>query len=414
MPVQAISHAPKRPAAEPLRFGFTLDDISRLTYTALRQDKDACRLDAADRFDAAWFGVVELLYAAAEPPGPGELINAGLAALHALSRDDRHARGLPESRAVRADGPRRKGTPERLSDIRPRFASYWIGGHILDPEPPFVGAVTDKVALGQVFAMLTKAEREALLALALHGDARHAAPALGLSKTAFQRRIDAARARFLGLWHQHETPHAALTRRRADTSAERCALRPRVAAVLTPDELPAVLLADARQVFDRLAADRMHSADLLARLAEDRPELYGAWDHADLKQALRACGVPPPARLTIGGVARTAYQRDQITDAADARRQARPDECDIILAAWLGHERARPDSSGVARTAARADMLAMITAAGPGGARFAAIKDHLSGRASAGSVARWLAWETARGSISRIASGVYAVALVSA
>ncbi len=301
MHVQGTAAPESGPAAEPLRFGFTLDDVGRLTYAALRYDTVTRSLDAGDRYEAAWFGIVERLWTAGEPPTRGELIHTGRLALNDLANDYRRIHGFPDSDRVRGDGPGRRGELERERAMRPRFATYWIGAHT-DPEPPFVTAVVDRIALRQVFAQLPRAQRTALLALALHRDYRGAAA----------------------------SPYD---------------LRSRVAAVLSAGELPGVLLPDARAVFTCLGVDAPHSADLLRHLAEARPQVYAGWDTADLGCALRHCGVPPASTRTIDGVKRRSYQLQGILDATENGAQdAPPDECDMILAAWLDQEQARPDA----------------------------------------------------------------------
>ena len=54
-------------------------------------------------------------------------------------------------------------------------------------------------------AGLAPHQAQALLALAEHGD-YEAAAALGLPYGAFGKRLSAARAAFMTLWHEHETP----------------------------------------------------------------------------------------------------------------------------------------------------------------------------------------------------------------
>ncbi len=339
MHVQGTAAPESGPAAEPLRFGFTLDDVGRLTYAALRYDTVTRSLDAGDRYEAAWFGIVERLWTAGEPPTRGELIHTGRLALNDLANDYRRIHGFPDSDRVRGDGPGRRGELERERAMRPRFATYWIGAHT-DPEPPFVTAVVDRIALRQVFAQLPRAQRTALLALALHRDYRGAAASLGRTEAHFSAMVDNARDTFLSLWHDGSQPPP-----RTRSHAGPYDLRSRVAAVLSAGELPGVLLPDARAVFTCLGVDAPHSADLLRHLAEARPQVYAGWDTADLGCALRHCGVPPASTRTIDGVKRRSYQLQGILDATENGAQdAPPDECDMILAAWLDQEQARPDA----------------------------------------------------------------------
>ena len=65
--------------------------------------------------------------------------------------------------------------------------------------------MVERLAVGQIWPLLTPGQREALETLAATGDYQAAADALGLSYHTFCRRLSAGRARFLGLWLEGET-----------------------------------------------------------------------------------------------------------------------------------------------------------------------------------------------------------------
>lgn len=390
MPVQAIPHAqvrpgsvPARPSGEPLRFGYTADDVDRLVRRALRVNTSSSALDADDRFESAWFAVVEQLYSAREAPGEQELVHAGLKALHALWAESNHARGYSP----------------KLGKTAPGYARYWLS-RPAGPEPVFVATVVDRLALRQIFTRITCKQRQALLALAMHQDHTKAAAALGLPSNTFSNRICEARATLLALWHEHETPPPW----RRDHRTGRAGLPPRVAAMLTEAEIPAVILPDAREIFAALGADRLHSRDLLAFLQQDRPAVYGTWDQADLAAALRVCGIPPARDLTIGGVQAKGYQLEtiEIASGTAATGGPVPDETDIILAAWLYQEQ---QADPAAALPARADMLDLITAAGPDGITIGQLRKHLD--AGRSTIDAWLSREITAGTIARTAPGTY-------
>jgi hypothetical protein len=66
--------------------------------------------------------------------------------------------------------------------------------------------VIERIALAQIWPCLRPAHREALLALAAHGDYGLAARALGKPYSTFKADISRARREFLKLWHEGEAP----------------------------------------------------------------------------------------------------------------------------------------------------------------------------------------------------------------
>lgn len=401
MPVQAIPPAQVRPrsrlagpAGEPLRFGYTVSDVDRFTRAALRSDTTTRGIDVDDRYEAAWFGVVEHLYSAEEPPDGSDLLTAALDGLRALRNDDFHTRGRNK----------RASAWEPLAGRAPGFTRYWSAPRSGATEPAFVTTVTDRLALVQIFAQLTSEHREALLALAVYPDHRQAARALRICETAFCRRLTSARQAFTQLWHEHETAPARMWRK--GQRIGRRELPERVTAVLSPAELPGVLLADALDVFARLDADRMYSRDLLPLLAQAKPHIYGQWDLVDLGAAFRACGIPP-RDITINGATGRGYHRQRIEHAAEDAHDPRPagDDCDLILAAWLHQEQKRRRAQ---QPATRDDMRALIAAAGPAGTRVMELEEALPSVTSK-TIYRWLADDLANGLLVRLSRGRYAI-----
>ncbi|MFI6522187.1 hypothetical protein ACIBF1_42025 [Spirillospora sp. NPDC050679] len=383
----SVSHAQVEPEAEPLRFGFSMNDLEQIAWKAVGWDRATRGMDRSDRYETAWFAVVDRLYSAPEPVERGELLSAAIHALLAMNSDDVRTRGFNQ-RVGKTAGPH----------SAPQFARYWLGTRQATTEPAFVVNLIDRMALRQVFACLTPPQRAALLALALHQDYARAAESLGLSGSAFTSRLERARERFLTLWHEHETPAA----RRLDKRLGRRELRPNVAAVLSVEQLPHVLLPDARLVFARVQAERMHSAVLLARLASLRPHLYGTWDQSDLGQALRLCNVPPAETMVIDGVARSAYRRAGIAQAAPVPEPVEAEPCDIILAAWLDSQRPDPDADP------HAVMRRLVAQAGPAGISPRLLTERLHGRASLRRVMDWLREDVQSGAVARIGRGSYA------
>ncbi|WP_157429656.1 hypothetical protein [Actinomadura oligospora] len=367
-----------------------MDDLERYARAGMKADASGCGLDPDDRWEAAWFAVVERLYdPAAEPPAAKDLIYAARQGLWALSSANLHTHGVPSS--GRADGEK---------SLRPQFARYWLGSQVKQTEAPFVAAITDRIALAQVLAKLPLAQREAVLALALYQDRSKAAGALGLTYSAFSSRIDNARRAVLELWHQHETPHGL----RRDQRSNGFGLRPRVAAVLTAEQVPQVVLPDARAVFARLGAERLHSKKLLAELASARPQIYGAWDAYDMAQALRLCDVPPSRQFTLDGQYRQGYERCGL-DEAHPEVAAEPDACDIILAAWLDQTRHAAARRELPAKHPRLRMRELVSQAGPEGITSGALADQLTSHRA--TVRRWLREDVQAGLLTKSAHGRY-------
>jgi hypothetical protein len=171
-----------------IRHGYNIADIDQFARMAVRRGARSGVVPASERYHAAWSAVAEHLYTADEPPRPFDLINAGMRAI---------------ADAVWA-GERCHGWDRDARDIRPSFATFWLGVGIPSPSPE--GRIVDETALWQIWPELTEAQREALLALATLGDYQAGAASLGLSYKAFHWRVRAAREAFLRLWHEHEAP----------------------------------------------------------------------------------------------------------------------------------------------------------------------------------------------------------------
>jgi hypothetical protein len=169
-----------------LRHGYNLADLDRLARMALSREWARNR-DWRHRYDIAWSAIAEALYAAAEPPEPGDLIRAGQESVTGFLHTELRHWGIKHDRSR-----------------RPSFAMYWdeVARHTASPE----NGIIERLALWQVWARLRDEDREALLALAIHGEYDKAAATLGLRKYTYYARVRRARVRFLRLWHEGESP----------------------------------------------------------------------------------------------------------------------------------------------------------------------------------------------------------------
>jgi hypothetical protein len=133
--------------------------------------------------------MAERLYAPDEPPGPGELIRAGWLAIRHHGEAERQFLGRAH------DGPTGSGR---------NFERYWrqVAAPANTPEEK----ITERIALTQIWPRLRPSSREALTALAAHGNYRCAAESLGISYRTFVCRISDGRRESLALWHHGEKP----------------------------------------------------------------------------------------------------------------------------------------------------------------------------------------------------------------
>ncbi len=175
-------------AGTELRHGYTLDSLTRLAYFAARRKRWHGGTELPVRFEVAWSAIAEHLYAAEQPPGAGDLIQAGWKAI----AEHADARRQFLGRAHDGPGPWRG------------FERYWR--HVAAPADGPEDKLIERLALAQIWPCLRPVHREALAALAAHDDYQRAADALGISYATFKSRISTGRREFLALWHEGETP----------------------------------------------------------------------------------------------------------------------------------------------------------------------------------------------------------------
>lgn len=170
-------------------WGYTLADVDGLASRVVRNHMHWWPGgDRRDQHDTAWEGIAGLLCEAKGPPSERDLLEAGRVALAREVRDQ-----------MRHRGERRDGTNDGT-----RFAAYWnwAAGCV----PSHEGPAIERVALVQVLAALTPRQRNALAALALHGDYWKAAAHLGIENQTFRALVARARKDFCRLWWEHEIP----------------------------------------------------------------------------------------------------------------------------------------------------------------------------------------------------------------
>jgi hypothetical protein len=177
---------------EPLRHGYTIDDARRYALMAANSRYAPRTLPHHDRVDIAWYRIVEHLYETDRYPSPTHLCHlAAVAISRASANEDHHA-----------------GRDQHTRQVMPKFAKFWTNPHSAGHED----AVVERVALPQVLALLSAAQRDALVALAVLGCRDKAAAGLGLSPSGLDCRLGRARRTFYAAWFEGQTP----PRRRMD------------------------------------------------------------------------------------------------------------------------------------------------------------------------------------------------------
>jgi DNA-directed RNA polymerase specialized sigma24 family protein len=170
--------------------GYTLADLDRIALHVVRINMAWWPAgDRRDQADTAWEGIAEHLCAAPTPPTRQDLIEAGRTALVREVRDHARHHGA--------------GSHNGIANAGAKFTAFWSSASAV-PSPE--GPVTERVAVAQVLAALTPRQRDALLALALHGDYWAAAEALGIRPQTFRSLLGRARGEFFRHWFAPDAP----------------------------------------------------------------------------------------------------------------------------------------------------------------------------------------------------------------
>lgn len=178
-----------------IRHGYTLTDLHSLTKLAVNTAKGWLAMDYTDLMEAAWFGITEHLIAAEHWPPRHDLIRAGQQAVNKLVADEMHHAGYFKYKYRRDLDQGGPGT-------MPAFVKFWTHHAVASPE----SRVVERVTLAQIWPSLTPRQREALTALAAHGDYMLAAESLGIEPQTYRALLGRARREFFTLWHEHEVP----------------------------------------------------------------------------------------------------------------------------------------------------------------------------------------------------------------
>jgi hypothetical protein len=148
--------------------GYTFRELHQIAARATIYCRWGDRFPFSVRFEIAWDGVVDHLAGCQEPPESFDLYKAGMRAI-----------GRASDRELREHGITRGGDGLQ---VMPRFDAYWAPR----AGAPADAGVVDRLAVWQIWAMLRPLHQMAFLT--------------------FTSLIGEARAAFLALWHEGETP----------------------------------------------------------------------------------------------------------------------------------------------------------------------------------------------------------------
>ena len=201
----------------PIIHGYTVAAASRIAYVAAEGwRRTSTAGDLEERRSVALCAIITELHRHDVDPGISVLMNAAQAAVQREQDRDLSNRGV-NTNPWKYDRTHQQG-----------FQRYWRTG----AGTPLEDAVAERIGCRQILAALSERQQETLHALAVcDGDPKAAALLLGIRANSVAGNLRNARAAFLALWHEHETPPAINWRRgRTNTySAEAAAARPEIA-----------------------------------------------------------------------------------------------------------------------------------------------------------------------------------------
>lgn len=173
-----------------VKHGLTMADLDRAARMALGRNVGVNAFSWAERYDMAWSAAALALCEATEPPTVSDLASAGWQAVADARQTEMRHHGIDSTR--------------RIGEGRPMFERYW--SWMAAPARSFEDGVVERLALRQVWPLLTGTQRAALVALAVHGSVPLAAQATGVGASALHRAAWLGRERFMRYWHEGETP----------------------------------------------------------------------------------------------------------------------------------------------------------------------------------------------------------------
>jgi hypothetical protein len=193
-----------------IRHGYTLTDLDRIARYAVHVSP--VTHSYSERCEIALSAIAVQLYESADPVTANELLQHGRRAILADLKDQQRHEGY--YRAHTDGGRHGPGSS-------PAFVTFWSDA--AKPAGSPERYVLDGLAVRQILPELTRRERDALVALAVHDTYQAAAEAMGIEYNSFKALISKGRRKFLALWHEGEVPSRpwGVDRRAGVTSSDR-------------------------------------------------------------------------------------------------------------------------------------------------------------------------------------------------
>jgi|WetSurMetagenome_2_1015567.scaffolds.fasta_scaffold128783_2 hypothetical protein len=181
-----------RTDTDELRYGYTMASIDRLAKLAVSRCRLVMVRSHSERYELAWSAIAEALYAAHERPDEQDLVSAGQRAIW----DEINT-------CLRHDGYHLH-RPEHGPGSSASFHAYW--SWVTGDRSSYEDAVIDRLALRQIWPILTPRQRETIATLATTGRLDLAAERIGITNSNMTQTVKAGRDRFRLWWHEGETP----------------------------------------------------------------------------------------------------------------------------------------------------------------------------------------------------------------
>lgn len=235
-----------------IRHGWTVDDVGRLAWGVAATDAWNRAMTAGERYDHARYGIVTHLLSSDETPSRHDLYRAGQAEISSAAYAELRYKGVDDKQDY--------GTV-------PRAAAYWH----TSAANPVEERVIERIALHQVWPLLTRRQAQALSTVAACDDYQQAVEALGVTERSLAGRLLEARRKVTTAWFEHETP----PRRRRSQSPARSGLDSLGRKRITVSQL-------------EQARNRQYAGETLRAIAPDfgiTPQALGALLRGDRKPA---------------------------------------------------------------------------------------------------------------------------------
>lgn len=175
-----------------LRWGVTLATVDDAARAAVRLA--GVPGDWTDQYDTAHSDICLFLYETDHCPSYWRLVDVGRDGIWEAQRTHRRHHGYQDRDYTHGPGS------------SSGFRRYWSHPDRHGMPTPAVDRATDHLAVTQIMPMLSRSQRDALVALAAYDDYDRAAESLAVTVKGFTSLIAKGRRQFLFWWHEGERP----------------------------------------------------------------------------------------------------------------------------------------------------------------------------------------------------------------